>query len=228
MIKKLLEEIHKRISDAAKRSGREPGEVFLLGVTKGIDIKRIEEAIDAGLKTFGESRVQEALPKIKTLGKSASWHFIGHLQKNKVKYIVGEVELIHSVDSIILSEEIDKRSKKRGVVQKILIEVNVSGEKDKFGFPPEEVIRSVEEIRHLENISLCGLMTIPPYSEDPEDSRPYFQKLRELRLEVIETFPDLYEFKELSMGMSNDFEVAIEEGSTIVRIGTAIFGERSY
>lgn len=225
-ISECVEEVKERIANAAKRAGRNPADIVLVAVTKGVETERIKEAIASGVKILGESRVQEARPKMDLLGKEVSWHFIGHLQRNKVKYIVGEVDLIHSVDSIELSEEIRSRAQKRGIVQNILLEVNISGEKGKFGIPPGEVIPMTKAIARLRNTSLKGLMTVPPFSENPEDSRPYFRRLRELRDEIIGLGIAPSDFKELSMGMSGDFEVGIEEGATLVRIGTAIFGKR--
>lgn len=225
-ISESVKEVRKRIANAAKRAGRNPADVVLVAVTKGVETERIKEAIASGVRILGESRVQEARPKMDALGKEASWHFIGHLQRNKVKYIVGEVDLIHSVDSIELSEEISDRAQKKGVIQNILLEVNISGEKGKFGIPPEEVIPMTKEIARLRNTSLKGMMTVPPFSENPEDSRPHFRRLRELRDEIIGLGIPPSDFKELSMGMSGDFEIGIEEGATLVRIGTAIFGKR--
>ena len=225
-ISECLAEVKTRIADAAKRAGRKPEDILLIAVTKGVRVDRIREAIDAGAHNLGESRVQEAIPKISTLGKTVSWHFIGHLQKNKVKYIVGEVDLIHSVDSIELSEEISRRAQKRGVVQDVLLEINISGEKGKFGVLPSEVSDTVKAITKFKDISLKGIMTVPPYSDNPEDSRPYFRRMREMRDEIVRTGLSPQDFRELSIGMSSDFEIGIEEGATLVRIGTAIFGQR--
>ena len=222
-----LIDVEKRIADAANRAGRNPRDITLVAVSKGFGIGRIKEAIDAGIRIFGENKVQELLPKIEEVGEGVSWHFIGHLQSNKVKYIVGEVDLIHSIDSLKLSEEVNQRTQKRGIIQNILLEVNVSGEDRKFGISPDEVIETVKAVAKLENLVLKGLMTIAPYSEDPEDSRPHFIKLREIRDEIKRLGICHSEFGELSMGMSNDFEVGIEEGATLVRIGSAIFGERN-
>ena len=221
-----VQEVKERIAGAAKRVGRDPEEITIVAVTKGVDVGRIREAIAAGLSICGESRVQEAMPKLSTLHQAASWHFIGHLQKNKVKYIAGEVDLIHSVDSVDLCEEISLRAQKRGIIQNILLEVNISGEEEKFGIPPSEVADRVKTIVRKKGVSLKGMMTIPPFSEDPEHSRPYFRRLRELRNEIISRGICPPDFRELSMGMSNDFEIGIEEGATLVRIGTAIFGPR--
>lgn len=225
-ISECVEKVKERIANAAKRAGRNPADIVLVAVTKGVETERIKEAIASGVRILGESRVQEARPKMDALGKEVSWHFIGHLQRNKVKYIVEEVDLIHSVDSIELSEEISYRAQKRGIIQNILLEINISGEKGKFGIPPGEVIHMTKTIARLRNISLKGLMTVPPFSENPEDSRPHFRRLRELRDEIIALGIPPPDFKELSMGMSGDFEIGIEEGATLVRIGTAIFGKR--
>ena len=195
-------------------------------MTKGVELERIKEAINVGIRVCGESRVQEARPKLSALGKVVSWHFIGHLQRNKVKYIVGEVDLIHSVDSLELSTEINYRAQKRGIIQDILIEVNISGERGKFGVLPYEVVDTVKAINMFKNVSILGMMTIPPFSENPEDARPYFSRLRKLRDEIIGLGISSPDFKELSMGMSSDFEIGVEEGATFVRIGTAIFGKR--
>ncbi len=222
--------IQKRIVDAARRAGRNPDEITLVVVSKGFGIDRIKEAIDAGVTIFGENKVQELLPKIEAVGHGMPmpviWHFIGHLQGNKVKYITGEVDLIHSIDSLKLAEEVNYRAEKKGIVQNILLEINVSGEKSKFGIRPDGTADIVTGVSRLSNVALKGLMTIAPYSEDPEESRPHFRKLRELRDEIIMNSPPSDNFTELSMGMSNDFEVAIEEGATLVRVGSAIFGER--
>lgn len=222
-----VSEVRRRISNAAKRAGRRPEEIVLVAATKGVEIERIKEAIKAGIRIFGENRVQEARPKMDMLKKAASWHFIGHLQKNKIKYLIGEVDLIHSVDSIELAGEISLLAQKRGIIQNILLEVNISEEKGKFGITPDKATETVKAISGLENISLNGMMTVPPFSETPEDSRSYFRRLRELRDEIISLGIPTSDFTELSMGMSNDFEVGIEEGATLVRIGTAIFGERN-
>ncbi|MBI5406065.1 MAG: YggS family pyridoxal phosphate-dependent enzyme [Nitrospirae bacterium] len=219
-------EVKERMAGAAKRAGRDPGEITIVAVTKGVDVGRIREAIAAGLSICGESRVQEAMPKLSVLHHAASWHFIGHLQKNKVKYIAGKVDLIHSVDSIDLCEEISLRAQKRGIIQNILLEVNISGEEEKFGVLPSEVADRVKTMVRIKGVSLKGMMAIPPFSEDPEQSRPYFRRLRELRDEIVRTGISPPDFRELSMGMSNDFEVGVEEGATLVRIGTAIFGQR--
>ena len=214
--------IHK-IKLAAERVGRKEESVKLVAVTKTVDVSKIKEAIRAGIKIIGENRVQEAREKFKDIGKEVEWHLIGHLQTNKVKYIFDIFSLIHSVDSLLLSEEIQRRAENKGLETDILIEVNLSGEKTKFGILPEKAINFVKDISRFKNINIMGLMTIPPFSESPEDSRKYFKMLRMLRDDIQK---EGIEMKELSMGMSNDFEAAVEEGATMVRIGTAIFGER--
>ena len=214
--------IHK-IKLAAERVGRKEESVKLVAVTKTVDVSKIKEAMAAGIKIIGENRVQEAREKFKDIGKEVEWHLIGHLQTNKVKYIFDIFSLIHSVDSLSLAEEIQKRAENKGLETDILIEVNLSGEKTKFGILPEKAINFVKDISRFKNINIMGLMTIPPFSESPEDSRKYFKMLRMLRDDIQR---EGIEMKELSMGMSNDFEVAVEEGATMVRIGTAIFGER--
>ena len=221
-----LKMVTDRIASAAKRSGRDLLSVKLVVVTKTVDVDRIREAVDAGALILGENRVQEAKEKIEKLGPIASWHLIGHLQTNKAKYAVKLFYLIHSVDSLELAKEIDKQAAKFGKVQDVLIEVSIAGEESKAGVASENAVALVKGAAKLENISIKGLMTMPPYSASPEDSRPYFKKLRELSESISrENIPGV-SMNELSMGMSGDFEVAIEEGATIVRVGTAIFGER--
>lgn len=226
MIHENLSKVRERIAVAARRAGRNPDDVVLIAASKGVDMERLNEGLSAGIRVLGESKVQEAMPKLQTLGNKAEWHFIGHLQSNKVKYVVGAFTLIHSVDSIELSEEINSRAEKIGMVQNVLLEVNISGEKGKFGIMPDKVNAITKASSGLKHISLRGFMTVPPYSDDPEDTRPYFRTLRELRDNAILTGICAGDCRELSMGMSGDFEVAIEEGATMVRVGTAIFGVR--
>ena len=221
-----LKTVTNRIASAAKRSGRDLPSVKLVVVTKTVDVDSILEAVDAGALILGENRVQEAKEKIEKLGPIASWHLIGHLQTNKAKYAVKLFYLIHSVDSLDLAKEIDKQAAKIGKVQDVLIEVSISGEASKAGVASENAAALIKGAAKLKNISIKGLMTMPPYSDSPENARPYFKKLRELSESVArENIPGV-SMKELSMGMTGDFEVAIEEGATIVRVGTAIFGER--
>jgi pyridoxal phosphate enzyme (YggS family) len=216
-----------RIISAARLAGRDPESVRLVVVTKTIDHQRIKEAVDAGATILGENRVQEAREKIEKLGSVAKWHMIGHLQVNKAKHAVKLFDLIHSVDNLELAAEIDKQAAKIGKVQNVLVEVNIAGEASKAGMTIKNAPALVREIAKHGNIAIQGLMTIPPFSERPEDSRPYFCVLRELAESMaVENIPNTV-MKELSMGMSGDFEVAIEEGATMVRVGTAIFGERS-
>jgi pyridoxal phosphate enzyme (YggS family) len=215
-----------RIASAAKRAGRDPSSVRLVVVTKTIDRGRIAEAVAAGAAILGENRVQEAKEKIEALGKMASWHLIGHLQTNKAKYAVKLFDLIHSVDNLELAAEIDRQAAKIGKVQDILVEVNIAGEASKAGMAVKGAPSLVREAARLKNLSIRGLMTMPPYSENPEESRPYFTVLQELAETIAkESIPNV-SMQELSMGMSGDFEVAIDEGATLVRVGTAIFGER--
>jgi PLP dependent protein len=221
-----LKSIMARIDVAAKRAGRDPSSVKLVTVTKTVDIARIREAVAAGAAVLGENRVQEAREKIEQLGSAASWHLIGTLQSNKAKYAVKLFDLVHSVDTFDLAKELDRQSARIGKTQDVLVEVNIAGEVSKSGVPLNAAIALVRGAAGLKHIRIKGLMTMPPYSEDPEDSRPYFKKLRELSGSITkESIPGV-SMQELSMGMSNDFEVAVEEGATLVRVGTAIFGER--
>ncbi|MCX8117055.1 MAG: YggS family pyridoxal phosphate-dependent enzyme [Desulfobacterota bacterium] len=212
-----------RIEKAARKAGRDPGEVKLVAVSKTVEVARIREAIEAGVTILGENYVQEAQKKIEEIGKAVSWHFIGHLQSNKAKYAVRLFDLIHSVDSPSLAEELNRRAEKEGRRVEVMIEVNLSGEATKFGTEETKAIELAGRILSLNHLALVGLMTMPPYFEDPERSRPYFIQLRGLGERMAREGIFL---KELSMGMSNDFEIAIEEGATYVRVGTAIFGPR--
>ncbi len=224
-IKNNLEIINEKIEKAAQRSGMKFSDIKLLGVSKQVESDRIKEAIKCGHLSFGENYVQEFLSKYEILSENrdVDWHFIGHLQKNKVKYIIDKVSLIHSVDTISLAEEINKRAEKLGLKIPILIEINLGEEISKSGIEVSELSNFLEQLSTFNNVNVSGLMALPPFCENPEDSRKYFIKLRELR----DSFNSSYNnFKELSMGMSSDYEVAIEEGATIVRVGTAIFGER--
>jgi pyridoxal phosphate enzyme (YggS family) len=223
--------ILKKMSHAAMRAGRCPSEVKLIAVTKTVDAEAVKKAFDAGLRIFGESRVQEAQKKISSLnpeisGSKVQWHLIGHLQKNKTKYAVQLFDLIHTVDSVELAKELDRQAEKAKKVQNILIQVKLSDEETKQGISEEELSPLLEAVNELKHLNLMGLMTIPPYFEDAEKARPYFRKLREIRDNINALRITHYTLRELSMGMSHDFEAAIEEGSTMVRIGTAIFGER--
>jgi pyridoxal phosphate enzyme (YggS family) len=222
-IKENLLKVKERIEKAAQKAGRDPGEVKLVAVSKTVEVARIKEAIEAGVAILGENYVQEAQKKIEGIGRSISWHFIGHLQSNKAKYAIRLFDMIHSVDSIPLAEELNRRAEKEGRAMGVMIEVNLSGETTKFGTEEVKAFDIARRVVHLSHLSLEGLMTMPPYFDDPELSRPYYVRLRQLKEKIAgEGIP----LKDLSMGMSNDFEVAIEEGATYVRVGTAIFGER--
>jgi len=219
-----LAAVRQRIAAACARADRDPGSVRLVAVTKTVPATRVLEALAAGQDLFGENRVQEALAKIPEVGPGAHWHLVGHLQKNKAKHAVGAFALIHSVDDLDLAREIAKRAATAGVVQPVLVQVNLSLEGTKTGAEPAAAIALVEAVHALSNVEVRGLMTIPPPAEDPESSRPWFRRLRDLRDDAAKRTG--LALTELSMGMTDDFEVAIEEGATIVRIGRAIFGER--
>jgi pyridoxal phosphate enzyme (YggS family) len=222
-IRENLSKVIKRIEQAAQRVGRDPGEIRLVAVSKTVEAARIKEAIEAGVSILGENYVQEAQKKIEEIGHPVAWHFIGHLQINKAKYAVRLFDMIHSIDSLRLAEELNRRAEKVGQVTKVMIEVNISGEATKFGTDEEKVFGMARGILNLNHLALEGLMTMPPYFDMPEMSRPYYIRLRELKEKMLSEGISL---KELSMGMSNDFEIAIEEGATYVRVGTAIFGTR--
>jgi pyridoxal phosphate enzyme (YggS family) len=223
-IRENLERIKEKIRVKSELVGRDPREITLVAVTKTVEADRIEEAIVAGVNIIGESRVQEAKEKYEKVESRVIWHLVGHLQRNKAKDAVKIFDLIHSVDSAELAKEIDKQAEKIGKIQKILVEANVSGEESKYGLNPEGVITFLQEVSGLPNIKVEGLMTMAPFYENPEDCRPCFRKLKELVEEVKAKNIKNVEMTYLSIGMSNDFEVAIEEGSNMVRIGRAIFG----
>ncbi|MDP2853113.1 MAG: YggS family pyridoxal phosphate-dependent enzyme [Smithellaceae bacterium] len=218
--------IRQRIEAASARSGRDPRSVRLMAVSKTVAPERIREALEAGITLLGENYVQEAREKIPAIGHAAEWHMIGHLQTNKVKYVVNLFDWIHSVDRLELARELDKRAGQNNRRLNVLIEVNVSGEESKNGMEPDAALELVRQVSLLPNISVRGLMTMPPYSDNPENSRPYFQALRKLRDEISAAAVPNIRMDELSMGMTDDFEVAIEEGTTIIRVGRAIFGKR--
>ncbi len=224
-IAKNLENVRRRIEAACERSGRDPSQVKLVAVTKTVPPEIIEEAISCGVTDIGENRVQEARAKYEVIGKKVRWHMIGYLQRNKVKHAIKIFDMIHSVDRVELVDELEKRLSRENKKMPVLLEVNIAGEETKHGVSPhtlKDLALKVIESNHLEPL---GLMTMAPYVEDPEEVRWVFRKLRELKDELNEHFGTEI-FKELSMGMTNDFEVAVEEGATMVRIGTAIFGER--
>lgn len=221
-----LQRVRERIARAAERSGRDPAGVKLVAVSKTKSAEQVREALEAGATAFGENYVQELLGKRDRIGDDVEWHFVGHLQRNKAKYIVPFCALVHGVDSRRLAAELDKRADKHDRRQPCLIEVKLSGEETKFGVSDEGVLSLAEEMLNLPHLELGGLMVMPPYSEDPEASRPYFAQMRELQRELIAKGVPSDNCRELSMGMTQDYEVAVEEGATIVRIGTAIFGPR--
>ncbi len=222
-----LQRVRERIAQAAMRAGRDPQDIQLVAVSKTMSTATVRQAIQAGVTILGENYVQEARKKIEEIGHAPRWDFIGHLQSNKANYVVDLFDIIHSVDRLSLAKELNKLAEKQGKTMKILVQVNISGEEAKSGIGPEGVNALVREIVNLPNLSVEGLMTMPPFFDDPEKARPYFIALRKLRDALREEIGEATDLKELSMGMSGDFEVAIEEGSTLVRVGTAIFGERT-
>ena len=228
MISDNINTIREKISRACARAGRSPTEVTLLAVGKTFPPAAVREAVDAGVADIGENYVQELLAKRRDLsGSDIRWHFIGHLQSNKVKDIAGWIHMIHAVDSAALATEIDRRASKAGRVIECLLEVNTTGENTKFGAAPARVPALVRSLASCDNISLAGLMTIGPFLPDPEGSRPMFRRLRELKDEIGSLAQANVTMRHLSMGMTGDFEVAIDEGATLIRIGTAIFGPRT-
>ena len=228
MVQENLTQVEANITAACKRAGRSRDEVTLIAVTKTKPVEMLQEAYDWGSRNFGENKVQEIMDKYDKLPSDIQWHMIGHLQRNKVKYIVDKVCLIHSVDSYRLAEEINIQAKKRGVVVPILIEVNIADEQSKFGVRPEETMQLVREISSLDGVSIRGLMCIAPYVVDSEENRLFFRKIKALSIDIEKENIDNVSMDILSMGMTGDYEVAIEEGATMVRVGTGIFGERNY
>jgi hypothetical protein len=226
-LKQRLEQIKQRIRQAAESCNRDADSVRLVAVSKTIAADIVKEAIEAGVTTLGENYVQEARDKFKALAQyPVSWHFIGHLQSNKAKYAVRLFDLIHSVDSLKLARELDKQAGKLDKIQPILVQINISAEDTKSGISIDEAPRLIAEISRLKNLAVKGLMTMPPYFYQPQKVQPFFAALRNLRDQIREQSPPNVSLDELSMGMTGDFEVAIKEGATLVRIGTAIFGER--
>lgn len=217
-----------KVKRACERAGRDEKDVTLIAVSKTKPVEMLQEVYDCGCRDFGENKVQEIMDKYDKLPNDIRWHMIGHLQTNKVKYIVDKVYMIHSVDSIKLAKEISKEAVKKNVTVKILLEVNVAQEETKFGMMSDEVKEFYNEVIDLPGLKVCGLMTIAPYVEDSEENRQYFVKLRQLMVDMTEEKNDNKDVGELSMGMTGDYEVAIEEGATYVRVGTGIFGERNY
>jgi len=221
-----IRQVREEIAAAASRAGRSPSAVRLMAVTKTVDDARIAEAIRAGVEIIGENYVQEAKRKIEALGKSCEWHLIGHLQTNKAKYAVHLFDMVHSVDRMELAVELDRRARAAGRVVPVLIEVSAAGEETKSGVPLDAAPALIRAVAPLENLAIRGLMTMPPFFDDPEEARPYFRTLRELRDRIAAEAIPRVEMAELSMGMTGDYTVAVEEGATIVRVGRGIFGER--
>ncbi|MEY8324373.1 YggS family pyridoxal phosphate-dependent enzyme [Lachnospiraceae bacterium 54-11] len=228
MIRENLDMVTGNIKSACQKAGREPGDVTLIAVSKTKPVSAIWEAYEHGIREFGENKVQELVEKQEALPKDIRWHMIGHLQRNKVKYIVDKAALIHSVDSVRLAEEISREAVKKQITVSILIEVNIAGEDTKFGAAPEETEALVREIAQLPGIHIEGLMTIAPYVDDAEENRQYFSRLKQLSVDIKRKNIDNVSMNVLSMGMTGDYMVAVEEGASYVRVGTGIFGERQY
>ena len=228
MVAENYRDVEERVRRACERSGRSRSDVTLIAVSKTKPVSMIREAMEAGADVFGENKVQELCEKYEELPKELHWHMIGHLQRNKVKYVVDKAELIHSVDSLRLAEEISKEAGKKKIQAKILIEVNVAEEESKFGICMDETEDLIRSAAALPNICICGLMTIAPYVADPEENRPIFRSLRKLAVDIKIKNIDNVHMDVLSMGMTGDYQVAIEEGATMVRVGTGIFGDRNY
>ncbi|MDD3139274.1 MAG: YggS family pyridoxal phosphate-dependent enzyme [Lachnospiraceae bacterium] len=228
MLKENLQIIERKIIESCERAGRNRADITLIAVSKTKPAAMIQELYEIGIRYYGENKVQELADKYELLPKDIHWHMIGHLQRNKIKYIIDKVDLIHSVDSLRLAEAINLEAAKKNCIVNILIEVNMAKEESKFGFMPEDVLENVEMISRLPNIYIKGLMTIAPYVENQEENRIHFANLRKLSVDIMEKNIDNVNVNVLSMGMSNDYEVAIEEGATMVRVGTALFGERNY
>ena len=228
MLKENLINVENNIVKACEKAGRNRSEVTLIAVSKTKPVEMLQEVYDEGIRYFGENKVQEMCDKMEVMPKDINWNMIGHLQPNKVKYIVGKTSLIHSVDSLKLAEEIQKQAIKNNVVVDILVEVNIANEETKFGISKEETIQMVKDIAKLDHIRIKGLMTIAPFVENPEDNRLYFREIKQLSVDINNQNIDNVCMDILSMGMTGDYMVAIEEGSTMVRVGTGIFGERNY
>lgn len=228
MISENINRVRDKVCRACNRAGRDPSEVTLVAVSKTKPVPMLMDAYKAGERDFGENKVQELLDKIPQMPGDVRWHLIGHLQRNKVKYIVDKVHLIHSVDSLRLAEEISKEAVKREITVNILIEVNIAQEESKFGTAFEEAEGLVRQAAGLPGICIKGLMTIAPFVEDGEENRKYFRRLKQLSVDIAEKNIDNVSMDVLSMGMTGDYEAAVEEGSTCVRVGTGIFGVRSY
>lgn len=228
MLKENLKEVEKNILQACEKAGRNREDITLIAVSKTKPVSMLLEIYEEGIRDFGENKVQELASKYEEMPKDIRWHMIGHLQRNKVKQVIDKACLIHSVDSYRLAEEINIQAKKKNIVVPILVEVNIAEEESKFGIHREDAIQLVEEIAELENIRIEGLMTIAPYVEDPEENRQYFRNIKQLSVDITRKNIDNVTMNVLSMGMTGDYTVAIEEGATLVRVGTGIFGARNY
>lgn len=228
MLQRNLEEVEQKIQQACARAGRKRSEVTLIAVSKTKPVDMLQEIYDCGQREFGENKVQELGDKYEVLPSDIHWHLIGHLQRNKVKYVVDKACLIHSVDSVRLAKTISDEAVKKQCTADILIEVNVAGEESKFGVSVQETLPLIEEIADYPNIRIQGLMTIAPFVENPEDNRAVFRELKQLSVDIAAKSINNVSMRVLSMGMTNDYEVAIEEGATMVRVGTGIFGARDY
>lgn len=228
MIQENIKLVEENIKKACEKVGRDVNEVTLIAVSKTKPYTAIEEALPTGVKDYGENKVQELCDKYEILPKDIKWHMIGHLQRNKVKYLVGKASLIHSVDSIRLAEQIEKEHAKADEIANILIEVNMAQEESKFGITSEETEQLVREIAKFPHIRIKGLMTIAPYTDNPESNRVYFRNMKKLSVDIENKNIDNVSMSVLSMGMTGDYQVAVEEGATLVRVGTGIFGERNY
>ena len=228
MLETQLKEVEAKIQAACDRAGRKREEVTLIAVSKTKPIEMLQEAYDLGVRVFGENKVQEITAKYDALPDDIHWHMIGHLQRNKVKYLIGKVTMIHSVDSLRLAEEISKESVKKDAQTDILLEINCAGEESKFGIRPKDTLALVRQIAVLPNVHIRGLMTVAPLTQTPEENRVYFQLMKKLSVDIAKKNIDNITMSILSMGMTNDYPVAIEEGATMVRVGTGIFGARDY
>ena len=228
MLEENLKKVEANIQAACERCGRKREEVTLIAVSKTKPVSMLKEVYDCGIRDFGENKVQELTEKYDQLPEDMKWHMIGHLQRNKIKYIIGKTELIHSVDSLRLAEAIEAESAKKDCITDILLEVNVAQEESKFGFSSEELLKEIDRFADFPHIRVKGLMTTAPYVEKPEENRIYFAKLKQLSVDITAKKVNNVTMSIFSMGMTNDYEVAIEEGATLVRVGTGIFGERNY
>lgn len=228
MVAENLRQVRKNIDEACRTAGRDPDEVTLIAVSKTKPVSLLQEAYDAGARCFGENKVQEIMDKYPQLPSDIQWHMIGHLQRNKVKYIVDKAALIHSVDSLRLAQTIEEEAAKHNIRVPILIEVNVAEEETKFGLKTEEVLPLVQAVSAFSHVEIRGLMTIAPYVNDPKDNRGVFRELKKLSVDIAAKNINNVTMSVLSMGMTGDYEVAVQEGATMVRVGTGIFGERDY